>query len=66
MEKIKQKDIAKKAGVSAAMINMIMSGKRRPSWKLAGVLADIFGTSQSFWMEASPHEIKEITGNGRG
>jgi transcriptional regulator with XRE-family HTH domain len=64
MIKIKQIDIAKKTGVTPSMINMVFSGKRRPSWKLANRLADIFGTSPSFWMEADTDAIKEIVNNG--
>lgn len=54
-----QSEIAKKAKISAAMLSMILSGKKRPSWNTAKSLSMVTGTSPVLWMEGTPDQIRE-------
>jgi len=63
MEKLNQTKIAGHVGVSPAFINMIFKGIRRPSWKVACRLGELFSVSASFWMEATPEEIQKLIDN---
>ena len=55
---MRQRELAEKCLVSEALISLIMSGARRPSWDLAIVLGEETGTETWFWMEATPKEKK--------
>lgn len=51
MEKIKLTDIAKAANVSQQAVSNIITGRRRPSWRLATHLEDATGISAAAWAE---------------
>jgi len=53
-----QKRIAKATKLSAPMISLILSGKKRPSWSAAKRLAAVTDTDPVLWLEGSPGEIK--------
>ena len=53
-----QVEIAKRAGVAQPTIANIMSGRRRPSWKLAKKLAEATGTSPELWLDGTPDQIR--------
>jgi len=56
--RFKQKDIAEKVGISKSYISQLLSGDRRPAWKMAKRLANCTCTSIELWMEGSPEQIK--------
>jgi len=58
MKRISQNEIANSVGVSDAFISMLISGKKRPSWKKAKMLAAFTGTKPELWLDGSPEEIK--------
>ncbi len=59
-KKIRQKDIAKKAGIGPAMLSGIMNGKARPSWPTAKRLAEVTGTDPVLWLEGTPEELQKF------
>lgn len=64
MKTIKQKNIAKKAGISEAMLSMILSGKARPCWKTAKRLSFAVPVSSPIdWMESDPDHLRQIITN---
>lgn len=60
-----QNEIAAAIGISVGMVSYLMNGKRRPSWALAKRLAERFGRSPAWWMEASAARISRALRNGR-
>ena len=54
-----QKEIAEKAGISGAMLSMILHSGKRPSWSTAKRLAAATGTDPVLWLEGTPNEIKQ-------
>jgi transcriptional regulator with XRE-family HTH domain len=54
-----QKKIAKATELSAPMISLILSGKKRPSWSTAKRLAAATGSDPVLWLEGTPNEIKQ-------
>ena len=59
IKNIKQTEIAETAGVSDALVSLILSGQRRPSWRVAKRLASASRTKPELWLEGSPDEIRE-------
>ena len=57
--KTKQIDIAATIGESAPLVNMILSGKRKVSYRLAKKLKKLTGLDELFWMEATPEQIRK-------
>lgn len=57
--KVNQSEIAKKAKISPAMLSMILSGKKRPSWVTAKKLATATGTDPVLWIDGSSNQIRE-------
>jgi plasmid maintenance system antidote protein VapI len=55
---MKQKHIAKQIGISEALLSMILSGKRSITYPLSKKLKKITKINETFWMEATPKEIK--------
>jgi|GEM_PF-2794668 len=53
-----KKAIAEKAGISAAFLTELTSGKKRPSWPTAKNLAAATGTSPVLWMDGGPGDIQ--------
>ena len=58
MKKITQKEIAKKIGVSDAMISQFLRGHKNISAATAKKLAEVTGTSPLLWLYGSLDEIK--------
>jgi transcriptional regulator with XRE-family HTH domain len=58
MKRGNQTKLASKANVSMAFISQILSGKRRPSWRTAKILAAATRTKPDLWLEASPEKIR--------
>jgi DNA-binding XRE family transcriptional regulator len=56
---MKQKDIAKKAGVTQAAVSRWLSGNRRPRLKKALELEKLFGFSAYIWLFGTPAEIRK-------
>ena len=56
---MKQTEIAKAAKTTQPAISNILSGRRRPSWKLAKRLAKATCTKPVIWLEGSPDEIRK-------
>ena len=48
---MKQNELALATKLSEATISKILSGKRRPSWRVAKDLARQTGTDPKIWME---------------
>ena len=48
---MKQKELAKKCNITAAMLSFILNGHRNPSWSVAKRLAKETGTDPALWME---------------
>lgn len=57
MERVRLKEIAEGIGISVAMVSMLISGKRKPSWELSKKLSEIYGRDASWWMEAGSEKI---------
>jgi transcriptional regulator with XRE-family HTH domain len=55
--KLKQVELAKKAGITEGMVSFILSGERRPSIDVAEKLAEATGTDPILWMK---YNIKEM------
>jgi len=49
--------------ITAQHLNHILNGRRRPSWALAKVLADITGTDPDFWMDKAPDDMRDMVRN---
>lgn len=64
MEKILQKDIAAEADVSPGFFSLILTGNRRPSWKVAKRLAQVTGTNPELWLEGEPEAIRKAIAKG--
>jgi transcriptional regulator with XRE-family HTH domain len=60
MEKIKQTIIAERAGISDGFLSQLLSGRRRPSWRIAKKLASITNTKPELWLDASPETIRTV------
>ncbi|WP_139164091.1 hypothetical protein [Desulfoluna spongiiphila] len=58
MKRGTQTNIVNKTKLSAGFVSEIFSGKKRPSWKKAKVLAGATGTEPIVWLEGTPEEIK--------
>ncbi len=61
---ITQAKIAKQLNVSNALISMLVSTRRRPSWKRAKQLAEITGTEPVLWLEGTTEQIKAALEEG--
>ncbi len=59
METQTQYQLAENAGISAAMLSLILKGERRPSWKAAKRLAEVTDTKPELWLDGTPEQIKE-------
>jgi transcriptional regulator with XRE-family HTH domain len=57
--KINCTELAKKAGISKAMVSQIFLGKKKAGWKSAKRLAAATGTDPVLWLEGTPNEIKQ-------
>ena len=57
--KVNQSEIAKRAKISPAMLSLILSGKKRPSWTTAKNLAVATGTDPVLWIDGSGDQIRE-------
>ena len=61
-----QNDLIKKMGkkhgkpaLTQAMVSFILTGERRPSWKLAKRLAMVVpGTTVEMWLEGDPEDLR--------
>ena len=60
MKIIKQVRIAEMIEISTPFLNQIISGIRRPSWKVAKRLAQATDTKPELWLDGSPVEIRSI------
>ena len=60
MENNKQYKLAENAGISPAMLSLILKGERRPSWKTAKRLAEVTDTKPELWLDGTPEEIKTV------
>lgn len=49
--KLSISEIARRVGKSGAMVSYILSGHRRPSWKMAKALAKVTNSNPEVWME---------------
>ena len=56
-DKLKQVELAKRAGITEGMVSFILSGERRPSIDVAEKLAEATGTDPILWMK---YNIKEM------
>jgi transcriptional regulator with XRE-family HTH domain len=54
-----QIEIAKSANISQPTISNILTGRRRPSWRVAKRLAEVTCTSPELWLEGSPEQIRK-------
>lgn len=54
-----QKEIAKKLGVSVALVSGILNGKRGITWSRAKSLSFFYGEEPEWWMDASTMQIRE-------
>lgn len=55
---MKQINLATRAKISAAHLSYILSGKRRPSWRVAKRLANATRTKPALWMEGTVADIR--------
>jgi len=53
-----QKQIAEATELSAPMISLILSGKKRPSWSIAKRLAAATDTDPVLWLEGSTGKVR--------
>ena len=60
-----QTELAKKAGITDAMLSYILNGERSPSAKIAKRLAEITDTPWWFWIDGKPEELKEVVKNAK-
>jgi len=58
--KMKQKDIAKKVGISQSYVCEIINRNRRPAWPVAKRLAEATGTSPVLWLEGTTEQIRQV------
>ena len=55
---MKQKEIAKKVGISPAFLSEILTGRKSPSWETAKKLAVVTGVAAARWMETKKKKIE--------
>ena len=60
MERGYQTKLAKRVGVSDGALSLYLSGKRRPSWTMAKLLAKTTNTTPELWLDGSPSEIRLV------
>ena len=65
MNKIKQFELAKAAGITEAMLSYILSGERRPSWDVAKKLAELTNTNPLLWMEYEIDKMRKVVENAK-
>ena len=65
VNKIKQFELAKAAGITEAMLSYILSGERRPSWDVAKKLAELTSTDPLLWMEYNAIEMRKAVKNAK-
>ena len=58
MEKITQKTISEKAGITAAMLSQLLNGKRRAGWKTAKGLEKATGLPAILFLEGALVDIQ--------
>jgi transcriptional regulator with XRE-family HTH domain len=63
---LKQVELAKEVGMSEPTISKILSGKRRPSWRVAKALARATGSAVELWMEGTPEQKAQALKNSEG
>ena len=54
-----QQIIVNKSGLSKSLVSEILSGKKRPSWDSAKILAAVTDTDPVIWMEGGSDKIKK-------
>ena len=55
---MKQKDLARAAGISEGHLSMVLSGKRKPSAEVMRRLAEVTGTPVSWWADGDMRKIR--------
>jgi transcriptional regulator with XRE-family HTH domain len=58
MKNQNQSKLAKVIGKSEAFVSHLLSGKRRPNWQTAKLLAAATGTSEALWLEGTPGQMR--------
>ena len=53
-----QKEFSVITGLSESFISMWLSGQRRPGYRAAKKLSEMFGLPIEFWVESRPDRIK--------
>lgn len=65
-KKMTQQQIAGLACASQSLISAMVTGRRRPSWRMAKRLIQaVPGTTVELWMEGSPEEIRAAIKNAQ-
>ncbi|MFC1895064.1 hypothetical protein ACFL0Q_00155 [Thermodesulfobacteriota bacterium] len=59
-----QSAVSRAVGISRCHFSLILSAKRRPSWRIACRLAEMTGTTVALWMEGAPKQIPAGVGDG--
>jgi plasmid maintenance system antidote protein VapI len=54
-----QREIAAALGIKQGTLSNIITGRRRPSWKLAKRLSEATCTNPELWLEGSPQEMSK-------
>ena len=60
-----QTQLAAATEVSQAFISLLLSGKSRPSWRVAKRLSAATGTAPELWLEGTPEQIKAALDRSR-
>jgi len=55
-----QYKLANLIGKSEALVSLILSGKRRPSWQTAKKLAKATNTKPELWLDGEPEKIRTV------
>jgi len=50
---------AEKADITQGYLSLIITGKRRPDWDLAKILAEITKTDVALWMEGDEQKKRQ-------
>ena len=58
-KKLKQFEIARKAGISPSFLSEVISNKKRPSWYIAKKLEKVTGIAVGLWMEGATEKLRK-------
>lgn len=65
MERGTQRKLSQLTGLSTGYVSEILSGKKRPTWNTAKIIAATTGTDPVLWMDGTPEQIRDALQENR-